>query len=175
VGVAQRRHRLGLLYNTLGNDAEGVNYTSLRFFLGIERDNWMELQDWLQADLIEPVFDHWAETQLMLGTLPIRPGASAELYRNHWQPRRWEGPDPAKQAKADETDLSIGSTSLHEICARKGRDFDDLIAERVAELKAIQEAIKGTGLTLQDVLPMLAKSAATPAAQPTEAPDADDD
>ena len=165
----------GCAYNTLGNDAEGVNYTSLRFFLGIERDNWMELQDWLQADLIEPVFDHWAETQLLLGTLPIRPGASAELYRNHWQPRRWEGPDPKKQSDADEKDLSIGSTSLHEIFARKGRDFEDQIAERVAELKTIKEAAEAAGLTLQDVLPMLAKSAAAPAAKPTEAPDAEDD
>jgi lambda family phage portal protein len=46
----------GVSYNTLGNDAEGVNYTSLRFFLGIERDNWMELQDWIQDELIEPVY-----------------------------------------------------------------------------------------------------------------------
>jgi lambda family phage portal protein len=164
----------GCSYNTLGNDAEGVNYTSLRFFLGVERDNWMELQDWLQDDLIERVYGRWAETQLRLGTLPVRPGRERELYRNHWQARRWDGPDPKKQADADEKELSIGSTTLHEICARKGRDFDDLIDERVRELSAIKALAEAAGLTLQDVLPLLAKSATAPTQETLDADDDDD-
>jgi len=161
----------GVSYNTLGNDAEGVNYTSLRFFLGVERDNWMEAQDWFEAELPEPVRAVWTDTQIAMGTVQYRPNRAAELHRVKWQPRRWEGPDPAKQSKADETELSIGTTTLTEIAARKGRDLDDMIGERVREIARIKAAAEAAGLTLADVLP--AMSVAKPE-NPME-PDDDDD
>jgi lambda family phage portal protein len=140
---------MGVSYNTLGNDAEGVNYTSLRFFLGVERDNWMELQDWLCEEFPEPVRRLWTATQLRLGSLRTRPNAESQAHAVRWQPRRWEGPDPAKQATADETELRVGTTTLTEICTRKGRDFDDMLAERMGELAAIQAAAEAAGLTLE--------------------------
>jgi len=147
---------LGVSYNTLGNDAEGVNYTSLRFFLGVERDHWMEAQDWFESELPDPVYALWAETQIMLGTVQPRPNRADQINNVRWQPRRWDGPDPAKQAAADKQELEIGSTTLTQIYARKGIDLDDAIAQRVSELSKIKQAAESAGMTLDEVLPHLA-------------------
>lgn len=163
---------LGVSYNTLGNDAEGVNYTSLRFFLGVERDHWMEGQDWFESEFPARVFDAWMRNQWLLGTFGERKnGRELELWNVQWQPRRWEGPDPAKQASADETELANGTTTLGDIAARKGRDLDDLIDQRIAELSAIKKKAEAAGLTLADILPALASKR-----QPVmSSPNADDD
>ena len=149
---------LGVSYNTLGNDAEGVNYTSLRFFLGVERDHWMEAQDWFETELPEPVRAMWAETQFMLGNLTVRPNRAEQIHNVHWQPRRWEGADPAKQAATDKQELEIGSTTLTQIAARKGLDLEEIIQQRVGELARIKEAAESVGLTLAEVLPHLTGS-----------------
>lgn len=162
---------MGVSYNTLGNDAEGVNYTSLRFFLGVERDNWMEAQDWFEADFVEPVRAFWAESARRMGTLLPRPGREDQVHAVRWQPRRWEGPDPAKQAAADQQELEIGSTTLGMICARKGLDFDEVLAQRIDEMSRIKAAAEAAGLTLGDVLPYLGKA---PAPAPAAAPDPGD-
>jgi lambda family phage portal protein len=176
---------MGVSYNTLGNDAEGVNYTSLRFFLGVERDNWMELQDWFESEFCEPIRQAWTDEQLFEGRLPVRPNGEAEAHRVHWQARRWEGPDPAKQANADQTELAIGTTSLTEICTRKGRDFDDLLAERMGEIAAINTAAVAAGLTLEQVAlflgglpkPVQAEAKPKPEADPNDddQPETDED
>jgi capsid protein len=161
---------IGVSYNTLGNDAEGVNYTSLRFFLGVEHDNWMESQDWFESELPDPVFMRWMGSQLALGTIPSgpTPRTNGERYHHKWQPRRWDGPDPAKQAKADADELANGTITLTEIAARKGRDFEDMVAERIRELVRLKEMAESAGLSLADVLP----NSSQPVAQPQ--PEIDD-
>ncbi len=157
---------MGVSYNTLGNDAEGVNYTSLRFFLGVERDHWMEAQDWFESEFPDPVRSMWTDVQLQLGNLQSRPGRESQFHAVRWQPRRWEGPDPAKQSQADKNELEIGSVTLSQIYARKGVDFDDAIKQRVDELSRIKTAAESAGLTLAEVLPHLSGLAETDA-QPT--------
>ena len=157
---------LGVSYNALGNDAEGVNYTSLRYFLGLERDSWMELQDWFQDEFPEPVRRIWTLSAIQQKRLPLID--FTKWTQVYWQPRRWEGPDPAKQAQADEAELKIGSATLTEILLRKGKDFDDHLQERIQELARVRDAAEAVGLTLTQVLPYLEKvaTAAAPAQDP---------
>ena len=167
---------MGVSYNTLGNDAEGVNYTSLRFFLGVEHDNWMEMQDWFEGELPEPVFNSWLDSSIALGILPPpRSSKYGDPRRVHkWQPRRWEGPDPAKQAKADRDELENGTTTHTAILARKGLDLDDVLAERVGELKRIKAAAESVGLTIEQFLPYLSETvAARPVMPASEIPQND--
>jgi len=159
---------LGVSYNTLGNDAEGVNYTSLRFFLGVERDHWMEAQDWFESDFIQPVFDAWLDVAKSHRYVVGRPNRDSELAHVRWQPRRWEGPDPAKQANADKVELEIGSTTLTRICARKGIDRDDMLAERISELATIKQLAEASGLSLAEVLPHMAGLATAATTEPDQ-------
>lgn len=161
----------GVSYNTVGNDAEGVNYTSLRFFLGVERDNWMEAQDWFEDELPQIVFDKWMSNQISMGTLSPRGMRTDQLRAVKWQPRRWEGPDPAKQANADETELRIGTTTLTEIASRKGRDFEDMVAQRVQEIATIKAAAEAAGLQLSDVLPTMVSGTLLATEESTNADD----
>lgn len=157
----------GVSYNTIGNDAEGVNYTSLRFFLGVERDNWMEEQDWFESEFPEPVRARWSADQQAYGNISLRPGRESEIDNVYWQPRRWDGPDPVKQATADRNELEIGSETLTAILARKGRDFDDVLNERIAELTRVREAAEKEGFTLAEIMPYL--SGAIAESKPNEA------
>lgn len=158
----------GVSYNTIGNDAEGVNYTSLRFFLGVERDNWMETQDWFEDELPNPVFNQWIGNQIGLGNIATRPNQRDQARSIKWQPRRWEGPDPTKQAQADEIELRNGTTTLTEITARKGRDLEDMVAQRIQEIVMIKDAAEDAGLSLTDVLPSVMASATTAQAHQDE-------
>lgn len=165
---------MGVSYNTLGNDAEGVNYTSLRFFLGVEHDHWTETQDWFEADLPAPAFEAWLLHQIhATDTLPIRPDAPhAAIERalaHKWQARRWDGPDPAKQAQADRSELENGTTTHTAILARKGLDLDDFLAQRVGELERMRAAAERAGVSLEQFLPYLSEAVVTrPSAPPTE-------
>ena len=127
----------------------------------------MELQDWFQDEFPEPVRRIWTVAAVENERLPIPPtGDYSKWQQVYWQPRRWEGPDPAKQAQADESELRIGSATLTEILSRKGKDFDDHLQERIQELARVRDAAEAAGLTLAEVLPYLEKTAATAAPAP---------
>ena len=64
---------LGVNYNTLANDLEGVNYTSLRHGMLTERDVWMELQEWFIESFVGPVYSDWLESALLSEAI-VRPG-----------------------------------------------------------------------------------------------------
>ena len=62
---------LGVSYNSLANDLEGVNYSSLRAGALEDRDVWMALQDWFIEYICEPVFNEWLTYSLMVGAITI--------------------------------------------------------------------------------------------------------
>jgi len=104
---------LGVSYNTLGSDAEGVNYTSLRFFLGVERDHWMEAQDWFQDEFPEPVRAYWTTLMRDQGIIDRdrraqrpRPGRHDQRARartgQDQRGRRGLWPDPGRRAAGHE-------------------------------------------------------------------------
>lgn len=48
--------------------------------------------------------------------------------------------------------------SLTEYCNKFGYTVDELISERINDLKRIEDKLKGTNYTLQDILPILFKN-----------------
>jgi lambda family phage portal protein len=128
----------GMSYATLGNDMEAVNFSSGRIGIGSERDHFESIQSiqikWLHAEIIDAVMPYLvlADRKLAATRLPeYRRGAT-------WQPRRWPGIDPVKEATADEINLKNRTTSRRRIILSRGEDPDELKAEIAAE-----EAIYG--------------------------------
>ena len=95
---------LGVNYNTLSNDLEGVNFSSLRQGALDERETWKCLQQHLKNHFLQVIYDDWLLSSLQRGQLPTggRPieQQREKLQRVVWQPRRWDWVDPVKNEQA---------------------------------------------------------------------------
>jgi lambda family phage portal protein len=127
---------LGMSYATVGNDLESVNYSSARVGIIDER----EVYKLRQADLIDTLHQRVAAAWLARALLAYRPfrvlsTARLEEYVEAmtWQPRRWVGIDPAKEANAHETNLRLRLTSRRRIMRERGEDPADIEREIAAE------------------------------------------
>lgn len=119
----------GMSYVTVGNDLEAVNYSSARVGIIDEREHYKALQgrliSWLHAEVITRLlpFIVLNEPGLQPSRLPAYQAAVT------WQPRRWQGIDPVKEAAAHEINLKLGLTSRRRIQLERGEDPDAIAAE----------------------------------------------
>lgn len=156
---------LGVSYNSLGNDLEGVNYSSLRAGVLEERDLWMSLQTWLSETLLEPLFADWLTIALLKGQV-LTPRGQAITFDKldkfnvpQWQGRRWQWVDPLKDVEANIAAINAGLKSRRDVIAEQGRDITEVWAD-LAKEKAEAERL-GLNLTQDAPVP---KPAADPAA-----------
>lgn len=118
----------GVSYVTLGNDLEGVNYSSARVGIIDEREHYKAVQGRLIGWLHEEVF------AAALPYLAVSAGLSISRRAEYlaavsWQPRRWAGIDPVKEASAAETNLRLKLTSRRRLILERGEDPDEIALE----------------------------------------------
>jgi lambda family phage portal protein len=141
---------LGVNYNLLGNDLEGVNYTSLRAGALDERETWMLIQNWFTEQFLNRVFAWWLENALLLGKIVYVNGSAlpAEKYEKFNHPffigRRWDWVDPLKDMQSIQLMLQLGYTSLSRELGARGEDVE----ETFAEIKWVQELAAKYGVKL---------------------------
>jgi lambda family phage portal protein len=130
---------LGVSYVSLGNDLESVNYSSARVGILEEREFYKWAQAWFTCALHEDVFEAWLERALLsvpeLRTLDVS-RFSQFVEAATWQPRRWAGIDPVKEAAAAEKNLALKLTSRRRLILERGEDPDEVFAE-IAQEEAI--------------------------------------
>lgn len=153
---------LGISYVTLGNDLEGVNYSSARVGIVDERETFKTTQRWLVGAVHGDVAAGWLKMALLTdkSLAGLDPGAyEAYLQSIIWQPRGWAGIDPAKEASANETNLQLKLTSRRRIILERGDDPDEVFQE-IAE----EEALLGP-------VPQQGAPASAPVAKPDDETD----
>ena len=91
---------LGVSYNMLANDLEGVNYSSIRAGLLDEREYYKAVQRWFTDTVITPVFEGWLETNILNGTINLPAAKLDKFNAPDWKPRRWAWVDPLKDQQA---------------------------------------------------------------------------
>jgi len=137
---------LGVNYNTLANDLEGVNYTSLRHGMLTERDVWMLVQDWFVESFCERIYNDWLFYALAsnaitdAGGKPLPRGRIDDFRRVVWQPRRWAWVDPLKESQARGMDYGLRTRSVSDMIREDGRDPEEVFAE-IASEKETMEAL----------------------------------
>lgn len=139
---------LRVSYNALANDLEGVNYSSMRSGLLIERDMWRVYQEWWIARFLQPVYEAWLSTALLAGGLKLDSRDPRKFNEVRWQPRGWAWVDPEKDVNASVIAISNGLASRTEVLAEKGLDPEEVF-ERLSEEKDLAEqyGIEFTGET----------------------------
>lgn len=125
---------LNVAYHSLGNDLEGVNFSSIRSGTLEERDMWQMLQ----AETIEQLVNGITDDVLKMGLLNaqfIMPNGSAALpmskfakFANYtWQGRRWSWVDPLKDVQASAMAIEKKIASPQMIVAQSGNDLEDIM------------------------------------------------
>ena len=154
---------MGVLYNNLASDLEGVNFSSIRQGTLDEREHWKELQQWLIEALIEPVYYAWLEYALLKGV--IKKGNVAlkavdiERYTQvSWQPRRWAWIDPSADVTAAEKSKNNMLTSAGAIIREQGKDPQTVWAEIARDTRAMIDELVAQGISQETAEQMILAS-----------------
>lgn len=120
---------LGVSYNSLASDLEGVNYSSIRQGVLEERDNWMKLQGWLFSSVCDDIYESWLEMSMLSGVIPVPPERSWKFKNITWQGRRWQWVDPLKDINAAKVAIDERLKSRAEVIREGGREPEDVWLE----------------------------------------------
>lgn len=130
---------VGVSYNSLANDLEGVNYSSIRAGMLSERDSWKSLQVWLCTHLHRPVYLEWMRWALTTGALDL-PTRNVSRWSQHaWLPRGWAWVDPLKDITAGILAVRGGLDSRTRLAGEQGRDYEEILADQAREQDLAEE------------------------------------
>lgn len=128
---------LGVGYHKVGNDLEGISFSSIRSGELDERESWKDLQGWFVDDLLEPLFPDWLTTALVrdpeLKSLPY--SRFDKFNAAVWQGRRWEWVDPKSDLLANRGAVELKIKSRAAIIRERGEDPERVFREIEAEDK----------------------------------------
>jgi lambda family phage portal protein len=161
---------LGASYNALANDLQGVNYSSLRSGLLIERDHWKETQQHVAEELMQPIFDDWLKMSLLSGALKLDSRDAERYQQGKWIPRGWQWVDPYKETQAAVMGIAAQIDTRDRVISDRGGDFEDVF-EQLAEEDKIAEQY---GIDLVTKIPSKVSTENNPAAGDDENDPEDD-
>jgi lambda family phage portal protein len=118
---------LGVSYNTLCNDLEGVNYSSIRAGLLDEREFYKEVQGWFRDGFLVPVFEEWLQMWLLNPNTKLPAAKFDKFNQPKWIGRRWQWVDPLKDQQANKLAIEQGFKTRQQVFSEQGGDFLDTI------------------------------------------------
>lgn len=137
---------MGVSYNTLCNDLEGVNYSSIRAGLLDERSFYKEIQGWFKEQFLNQVYSEWLKLMLLNPNIKL-PAEKFEKFNNFvFVPKGWQWVDPLKDTEANKLAIEQGLKTRQQIIAEMGGDF----LEIMEALKYEQQIIKEYGIIIGD-------------------------
>lgn len=146
---------LHVSYNALANDLEGVNYSSMRSGLLIERDNWRSLQRMWIDRFKTPVHGWFVPAAMLSGELVLDSRDPQKFLTAKWVPRGWPWVDPLKDINAAVIAVENGLGSRTGYLAEGGEDFEEICEELADELSIAGEFgldFTGGAVSPKDVL-----------------------
>ena len=133
---------LQVSYNSLANDLQGVNFSSLRSGLLEEREHWKGLQSFFIDNFMSIVFQRWINAAVLSGQLKIKIEDIDNYLFPSFMGRRWQWVDPKKDTDSAIASINAGLKSRTEIATEQGRSIEDVFLE----LKREEELIKKFGI-----------------------------
>jgi len=129
---------MSVSYNALASDLEGVNYSSMRSGLLLEREVWRMLQHWWIGAFLRKIYAEWLNMALLSGELVLDSRNARKFVAAKWTGRGWQLVDAEKEINAGVTAIQTGLDSRTDILAEQGRDFEDVM-EKLAEEEELAE------------------------------------
>jgi len=138
---------IGITYEQLTGDLEGVNYSSIRAGLLEFRRLCKTIQlHTIIHQFCQPVGVAWMDQAVLSGALRIPDYAAKrrEYTRITWRPDGWDWVDPVKDQAAEKMAVRSGFKSRAQVIAERGQDIE--VVDR--EIAADNERADGLGLVL---------------------------
>jgi lambda family phage portal protein len=136
---------LGVSYNTLANDLEGVNFSSIRTGVLEDREAWKARQVWMIENVVSPIFRRWLRAGLLSGAISMDRGSRLssanfdKLVAHTFQGRRWPWVDPQKDMNANTMAVAERFRSRSDVIRELGDDPAEVWAEIAAENELLEE------------------------------------
>lgn len=146
---------LGVSYNALAADLEGVNYSSMRSGLLIERDQWKICQSFLEENLLAPVFKNWLSMALLSGELVLDSRDPSRFLEGKWEARGWPWVDPLKDVQASILGIGAGLKTRDHVISEEGGDVEEVF-EQIKREKELAETL-GLEFTIEAKAPTVDK------------------
>ena len=124
---------LGVSWQVVLKDFSDSTYSSARTDLLEARITYRTDQQWM-AD--RPLRWEWwtvMEDARLLGDPRLAGVADEQIEAVNWIPPGWQWVDPEKEAAAAEIELRLGITTLQDICAGRGKDWEEQMEQRLRE------------------------------------------
>jgi len=126
---------LNVAYNTLSNDLEGVNFSSMRVGTIDERDSWKDIQNDFADDFLHPVRAAWLEMLLLTNRTNLPYSKYDKFNHAEFHGRSWDWVDPEKDINAALKAVGGCLSTLTDECAARGLDYEDILEKRAEEMK----------------------------------------
>jgi lambda family phage portal protein len=126
---------LGVSYNYLSGDLEGVSYSSIRAGVLDERDTWRDIQAWMIETLCDKVYEKWLEYALLTNNLPLPIEKFDKFNAGTWQPRGWAWVDPKADMTASIMAINSGLKTAQMVASEQGLDIEDIYVQLSQEQK----------------------------------------
>lgn len=135
---------LDVSYESLANDREGVNYSSIRAGLLDERDTWRIEQDIVEDTFCRAISERWLEHAWLAGQVKFD-GLPSDYYEYaNFHARGWPWVDPLKDIQAALLAVENGYVPQSQQMGENGNDFE----ETIDTIKYEQDYIKESGVVL---------------------------
>lgn len=149
---------LDVSYNTLANDLEGVNYSSLRSGVQDEREVWKDLQKWLGEHLLDDIFADWLDMALLTKSIPL-PFFKYDKFNNPtWLYRGFAWVDPLKDMQSNILAVKEGLKTHTQIASEMGQDIEELY-QQLAKEKELRIKYGITTISEAELMQLIATTA----------------
>lgn len=138
-------------YEVFTNDWANLNYSNARTVLLQAYLAFRIYQLYVINHFCIPVWENFITDGLISGKIEA-PGFDRrrdDYLRCAWIPPGWAWVDPVKEATGKQLEVNNLFETLSDICASKGKDFEETIETRAMEMKKIKDVEKKYGVKLQ--------------------------
>ena len=138
-------------YELAFRDYSQVNFSSARASLIQDHKRFSEEQWHLATYVLNPLYEKWLDANVMAGNIK---GLSSSRYfadKSRFLQARWIAParewvDPLKDIKAFIAEYELGTATLDEFAASRGKDLAEIIEQRKKE----NEMLKSAGILKEE-------------------------
>ncbi|HNR14626.1 MAG TPA: phage portal protein [Thermodesulfobacteriota bacterium] len=131
---------------------DGMNYSNSRTVLQQFYLPMKIMQSHLIKRFCQPVWENVAADLVVQGLMGADGAVLYDKRRRDflvsaWIPPGWSWVDPVSEVQGKTIELNYTMTTLSEICASQGRDFDETVEARAKELVRMQQAEQKYGIS----------------------------
>lgn len=132
-------------YELAFRDYSQVNFSSARASFIQDHKRFSNEQWHMVTYVLNPLFESWLDANVMAGNIKGLGVSAYFINKSDFCQPRWVAParewvDPLKDINAIQKEIDMGITTISEVAAARGKDFEEVVAARVKENEMLKKA-----------------------------------